>query len=488
MEVRGLSAIYHKALIGNTLLPFLYRTTTLQSPVRLLTPTTRRRSFHTTRPSQGVHINKHSAIPFEKEDGTYEHDLTNLNPWEDRAERKTTITASEKLVFQRILGEISADQIKKASKEEDPLPEDPELHPSGPDGSPGDLDALFEAALVEAGYSDDARTRKPTLERPVKHSNLALNPFKNTGTRKLEKSLVIGDEYPDKIALAVAHHDRKVQSMLHAATSDREIWSVLETHVFSLIENYDSLEKEAKEQPGKPRGGRGRGRGPLVAATKNLHPLGQSDQIEELHAILSSNYAKHCLEALRDLRHSYPTSPYCMSLLPAIKRLGPMSHALAASVELYNEIFFLQWREYNDLHAMADTIVEMANLGIETDRMTLFTFWLVHKERRKMIDRPPGDPKKLWWTMAPMWEGSQKLEYVWNELTQEKEQSRMRKSMERAHASSMDEAERTTEGEAGDFAGGQQGPWWKVLPEQRLGGEERSNNTNDEPLTTPIML
>lgn len=478
MEVRGLSAVYHKALLGNTLLPFLYRTTTLQSPVRLTT-TARPRSFHNTRPSQGVYIKNHSAIPFENEDGTYEQDLTNLNPREDRVERKTTITASEKLVFQRILNEISDDQIQKASKEEDPLDEESEFDLSGPDHASASLNALFEAALTEARHLDEVQTHKPMHDRPVMHYNLALNPFKNTATRNLERPLVIGDGYRKEIALAVAHHDRKVRSMLDAATSDRDIWSVLETEVFTLIGKYENLEKEANEQAGKPRGAAGR------SVAKGLQAPAQNDEIEELRAILSSNYGEHCLAALRHLRRSYSISPYCMSLLPTIKRLGPMSHALAASLDLYNEIIFLQWKVYKDMHGMVDTIVEMVNLGIETNHATLFVLRLVHLEewRCRVIYRNPRDPLKLWWTMAPVKESWQKLMQLSKEIWREKARAEMRRR-------EVEEAEwqRTTEEEGGHFARGQEGARWRGLPEQRPGEEEeRSNNTN-ELLTPPIML
>ncbi|KAL8631984.1 hypothetical protein Q9189_002248 [Teloschistes chrysophthalmus] len=429
--------------------------------------------------NQGVYIKNHSAIPFENEDGTYEQDLTNLNPREDRVERKTTITASEKLVFQRILNEISDDQIQKASKEEDPLDEESEFDLSGPDHASASLNALFEAALTEARHLDEVQTHKPMHDRPVMHYNLALNPFKNTATRNLERPLVIGDGYRKEIALAVAHHDRKVRSMLDAATSDRDIWSVLETEVFTLIGKYENLEKEANEQAGKPRGAAGR------SVAKGLQAPAQNDEIEELRAILSSNYGEHCLAALRHLRRSYSISPYCMSLLPTIKRLGPMSHALAASLDLYNEIIFLQWKVYKDMHGMVDTIVEMVNLGIETNHATLFVLRLVHLEewRCRVIYRNPRDPLKLWWTMAPVKESWQKLMQLSKEIWREKARAEMRRR-------EVEEAEwqRTTEEEGGHFARGQEGARWRGLPEQRPGEEEeRSNNTN-ELLTPPIML
>ncbi|KAI4257555.1 MAG: hypothetical protein LQ352_001620 [Teloschistes flavicans] len=442
MEVRGLTTLCHRALNRNTLLPFLYQTTTIQPPVPLAPPTVRQRSFHTTRPRQGVYIKNHNTIPFENEDGTQEQDLTKLNPNEGRSERKFTITAPEKAVFDRISKAITDHQILKASKEKDPLGDDddevgPELL-GGDDNVFSDLDAIFDEGLTKAKSLDEAKTHKATGERPLKRPYLALRPIVDTKARTLERSMFIGDGYRKDIAVAVADHHRKVLAIFDAAKSDREIWNTLETEVFTLIKKYDSLEKKAtgqQEQAEKPtrKAGRPKVNKPATTdarKTKSLHAAAaESDDEETLYAILSSNFGGYCLTAQRHLRRSYPTSPYCMSLLPAIKRLGPMSHALAASVDLYNEILFLQWKEYSDLHGMADTIIEMGNLAIETNQTTLLILQLIRKDRNHNRRLTEDTPMRLWWTMAPVKEGWQKLKNLSRMMVEEREQARMRRAM-----------------------------------------------------------
>ncbi|KAL8695238.1 MAG: hypothetical protein Q9218_000276 [Villophora microphyllina] len=479
MKARGVTALYHRALVGNSLLPFLYQTSTIQSPVRLTT--TARRSLHTSIPRQGVYVKEQNAIPFETEDGTYEQDITNLNPNEDRPERQSTITATERAVFERIFKEISEDQFKKATREENPLDDDLEDELPGGGDVYSDLDAIFEAALTDARRIDPAETGKRGVERPLKHYNLALNPFKNTGIRKLERSEFRGDEYREDVAIAVADHELKVLKMFEAARSDREIWNVLETEVFTLIKQYDSFKKQAKqrEQAEKPKRKRGYvPKADKAAITdaekaKELPAAEQSDQEEKLQAILSSNYGEYCLSAMRHLRRAYPTSPYCMNLLPAIKRLGPISHVLAASTDLYNEILFLQWKEYSDLLGMADTIIEMRNQAIETNKTTLLVLKIVQRTRWRV--KRADNPMKVWWEVAPVKEGWHKLKYLSRVMLEESAQAKSRRLMEEAARNRME-----GEGEVNI----EEGSTWDRLLKQKP-KEERSST--EETVTTAIM-
>ena len=207
--------------------------------------------------------------------------------------------------------------------------------------------------------------------------------------------------------------------MFEEARTDAEIWTILETEVFSLIERYN-IEKQKKEEaleaakkPNRKKGRLSKAEN-VVKAVEAASPGTRAQEIKAkattkdeatLHALLSSNYAIYCLAALRELRRHFPTSPYTMNVMPAIKRLGPISHVLAASTDLYNELLFLKWKEYGDLHGLVDLMEEMGNQGIEGNEVTLELVKMVHRQR----SRPAEEGQKLWWGLSPVKEAWARL-------------------------------------------------------------------------------
>lgn len=148
---------------------------------------------------------------------------------------------------------------------------------------------------------------------------------------------------------------------------------------------------------------------------------------------------------MRRLRRTFPTSPYCMNMLPTVKRLGSISHVLAASVELYNEILFLQWKEYSDLHGMADLILEMGDQGIEGDEVTLKILTMVQYARRtaKLENRT----MRLWWDLKPVETGWQRVSGAAKKVRHEIAQARTRKQLEESEVKNRTDADGSTSGE-----------------------------------------
>ncbi|KAL8788446.1 MAG: hypothetical protein Q9213_001669 [Squamulea squamosa] len=449
------------------LLPFLYHTRTILSPA---TQSSRTQScFHTGR-SRLVRIVKTDAIPFEGGIGDRGNDdkfrnvvessagedlfAQSMGEGTNRPLRNSTITASEKAVFERIFKEISDDASKKAAEEDNPLEKNLEGDEPSNSDAYSDLNALFDWAISK---SDRAKQQRPSAGADRKHPDqisrhftTALDAFGATPQKILRISIERNSEDDKKIRTSVVENNRNVMKKIDEAKTDTEIWNVLETEVFTLIIQYESQMKDLEEQ-NKPKK---RKRGSLskvdkeVAAAnekkQSLQARNKTFQQAETEAILSSNYSDYCLAAMRNLRRTYPASPYAMNLLPTVKRLGSISHVLAASVDLYNELLFLLWSQYSDLHGMADLITEMGNQGIESNETTLRILRMVSSARSRA--HVEDKPIKLWWKLAPVDAGWSRVRRMADKVYLEILQAKARRAMEGDMANGRDlEAEVRTE-------------------------------------------
>ncbi|KAL8909269.1 MAG: hypothetical protein Q9207_000279 [Kuettlingeria erythrocarpa] len=467
MSAGCLSLSLCRVSTGSSLLPFLYYTRTIQSSARLCARA--QRSFHTSS------RRRREAIPFVDELGNLEPDrssrlsgkapiryILRTQAAEDeddydasRPPRASTITASEKAVFDRIFKEISADASKKAAKEEDPLQDEFQDDQPTKSDAYGNLNAIFDEAIKALGqdsqnFSGDRGEAMQPDALPRDYETAIGNAVKLggavSGTVKRPDFALRPGEKDKALQMAVSVHQRKVLKMLRDARSDIEIWHVLESEVFSLIEQRDTLRRQAEKQEKAAKPKRGRGRPSKVgreasAATEHDPSLGaakKTTQELEIEAILSSNYGDYCLAAMRHLCRRYPTSPCCMALLPNIKRLGPISHVLAASVNLYNEILFLLWKEYSDLHGMADLIIEMGNQGLESNQLTLWILRMVRNAKTSAITE--DKPMKKWWDLYLIDEGYKRLTALARGVNREIIQAQVKRSVEKMQSEDMSDS------------------------------------------------
>lgn len=111
----------------------------------------------------------------------------------------------------------------------------------------------------------------------------------------------------------------------------------------------------------------------LSSASPSLHPL----------QLLVPIYGPALLYAARLFRTIFPRSPYALALLPTIKSLGAISYVLGASTALYNEILYLKWTQYRDLHGCADLVEEMTARGLTADARTAAVLRDAGKVRRR---------------------------------------------------------------------------------------------------------
>jgi len=409
---------------SSTLLPFLYQTRTLQyhrdgQPQRNTQPGRRsQRRFSVIAHRRA----DHDAIPFERPpDSTLDTDSRSLNPALHSLSKftkyqDTTITNSEKAVFDRIFKDIASASAVQRDEPQDEADLEVGAYFE-------DLDQIFddaisshermEAAEVRASVDQPSYPRHPLLEGMPGLGSLSqqLPPPKDWG-----RPGRIGSESISDLSSAHQQHRTKVFGMFEAAQTDVEVWRVLETEVFTLVHELDARMKEhEKAAKGKStKAGLPSSQTPKVGrpSKKSLATAksGEANTPKALPptvllSILTKEYPLYLVACCRLLRRSFPLSPYPLAMLSHVKRLGPLSYVLGASANLYNETLYLLWVTKNDLHGMADLLQEMRNQGVESNDVTVAFLKAVRRRRRYELSGQNGVWRQKWWGLGPVEEG-----------------------------------------------------------------------------------
>lgn len=408
-----LSTCLYFASSSITCVPFLYQTRTLQSQ---LSPckhweriTTRHRSLSTTWGNQGParHLPSNDHIPFEV-DEFHEADDEAESDHKAAIRRDSTITAEERAVFARIFKEIARSAKKEGLPEEKANQAlDDSFHYAKENGFQ-DIHEIFGQALKqeklskESNATDGLNLSKHNSKRLLDRQDLK-SPFPledsigpihlasmNSGDSAT--SGVIEEESKEVAEMRRAHESATVKKM-DAAQTDIELWKVLETEVFILVK---SLKDKMRNK---------------------------DDTVFPASVLLSKNYSHYCLIALRLLRRKFSTSQYALSLLPAIKKLGPVSYVLGASSSLYNELLLLNWTQYTDLDGMADLLEEMRKQGVEVDGDTIKILHAVARDRSKALSDNSAleadQVAKAWWRLRGVEESWNRLQQLLDECREE---------------------------------------------------------------------
>ena len=384
--------------------------------------------------------------------------------------RESTITAGEHEVFSRIFADLGAKDAPEAALEDDSLNDELEAN-SNPDEY---LDRIFEAAIetsrssptaeaedesdkdkhwidprsvltfvddfdLDPGSNDvNFRSSLPLREEATRLNKARMNQagyeYRTTGipagsnhepTDIIERLDDEQTEYKRKLQRARVVDRRKVESMLARAGTDAEIWRVLEDEVFSTVvrfqewlkaeeEENDRVSKKAAKKKG--RSGIASDVGSEVTDPKTPPATRTMTEQVPLLAILETNYAAHCLYAIRLLRKYFRNSPYAMSLLPKIKSLGPISYVLGTSTDLYNELMFIKWREYSDLYGISVLGTEMRNRGLPVNQMTLEVLRAVLLMSKQGAKGKYGEVVKEWWMLEGSVAGLAKVSGLYGRL------------------------------------------------------------------------
>lgn len=411
------------------LLPFLYQTRTLCS---IRKPKTRRkqhgsyRLFSTTGNTlAGLEERRfNNAIPFVRPAGLRRHKDKDAIPFEhpedeDIAhERNTllpppspnsTITASEQAIFDRIFADIAS---SKRTTSENALDEEDEVTAD----SFKDLNSIFNDAIEELQRSTEKQQRESNAGKIIAWTPIVqdIPTLSSYSTELLDKAGWgkpgrIGSEDVSDLAEAHRQHRTKIERMLQSAETDFEVWQVLEKEVFSLVHELNARIEETEKSKKKRKGRK----------STNYSSSGEEEALSTtpaslpptvLLSILQTEYPQYLVNASRLLRKSFPSSPYALNILPAVRRLGPVSYVLGASTALFNETLLLLWNQASNLHGMADLLDEMDKQGVESNEVTIQLLKGVKRVRDRELKRGNGAWRSMWWGIADVNEGWLRVE------------------------------------------------------------------------------
>jgi hypothetical protein len=467
------STIHH--IQASSLLPFLYSTKTLLSLSRpRRTPRTlcnhcisyRSLSFTSRRQAGEYDTRNPARNPFE--DSVFANPSLSRSsdsdvPFDDVESqfgkagnsKKSTMTPSEKAIFDRIFKDIDESSADIAKEEDASDEQDAESDPYE------DLNSIFDKAIQDVRARDEQKAKSnarlqrrapPTYTRAIDQSLIlkessSLSPRAFLRPLKLANGVVVGgeadmQENEEYLRKACDDHRGLVANLLEHAATDVQIWNLLEKEVFSLVQQLDAQmkveekarktvereEKKLAKQKSKEEATHTKknvmtGDQGAPKESSSTNPESVALPTSTLISILQYNYADYLLSALRLLRRHHPTSFYALYLLPHMKRLGPISYVLGASTAFYNEILFLKWTQFSDLHGMADLMQEMINQGIETNEVTMVFIRRLNAKRRYGRMGRFGPVLQKWWDMRGNVEGWKR---VWGMYEQIKREDRER--------------------------------------------------------------
>ncbi|KAI9745936.1 MAG: hypothetical protein M1818_000617 [Claussenomyces sp. TS43310] len=195
----------------------------------------------------------------------------------------------------------------------------------------------------------------------------------------------------------------RVEGLLRSASTDMELWQVLESEVFPMIHRL-GLDEKSSTKPEASKKRTKRKKQALSAADEESSSevdLNKAEPQEEAQLDLAVHgplYPSYLLLALRLLDREFTKpSPLVLNVLPRIKSLGIISHVLGASTAFYNELLRIHWYRYDDFGGISQLLTEMDQAGLDFDADTLS----IVKEINRMqfrINSEDGDKaiKQLW--------------------------------------------------------------------------------------------
>lgn len=349
----------------STLLPFLYQTRTLQRAirgplpqlVRALHATPTRQHPRKPPSSRGGHGGGDESVPFE-----FGPDQGPLTATRGKKGPSSTITESEKRVFDEIFGSISQRQKQLG------VPLVPDLEPQpqalGWEPEEGLEDQELNRERILAMYP-------PALRRAAEIA-LGLQAAEEDGEDFADGYQPAAPEAEDpeevkridelmaaeRAALLSLHREEKarIQSLMQSCTTDVALWKVLEDHVFSMVERLGISNRKAADP--KPRDKK-------TPKKKSPPPALSMERYGPLYSV-------HLLSALRHLDRGFATpSPLALNVLPRILELGMASYVLGVSTRFYNEVMSIYWYRYGDVESVMRLLKEMERAGLSGDGQTL---------------------------------------------------------------------------------------------------------------------
>ena len=303
-------------------------------------------------------------------------EIENLTRKPDPSQGRTsTITPSERLAFQKIFSDIFARSQPLTPHGMDGLLEEEELQylddiKKRADKARASVDSIINLAAQSLPREEieAAVNRYPPALRPAAARAMRLTSNYSTVSKVRGNAAAIDAEQLRK------PERERVEGLMRSATTDLELWSIMQKEVFPLISKLGLEEAPEQEAPSKkksaeashdlkdpPQDGPQQTRVSLDSPVKEMSPL-------EFYGPL---YPAYLLLGLRLLDRSFArSSPLTLAILPAIKSLGIISHVLGGSMQLYNELLLIHWYQHDDFKGVLRLLMEMERFGVSWDQET----------------------------------------------------------------------------------------------------------------------
>lgn len=343
--------------MSSTLLPFLYRTRTIQrTGWRALPAVPFVRYAHVKRQRPAPrHATTDSSIPFEWDQGTMPlssdpRRATGLSAKTLRKDQGVTLSPREAHIFKSIFDEIAQGNMSRQAK----------------------ASQQPAASQADAVHSDWTKARLQEHERMTEFRDKYLDRFPSSlrqagkaafGMFELrpsdkEMSDMTEDEkqaWRERQRTQQARRDEKqrVERLMKQCTTDFALWDVLDKEVFSLPERLGIATPTKQTR-----------RGSKKTQTQKVEE--ESTQYSmEIHGPLLSHYLQYALKLL-ETSFGRP-SPLAFEVLPRIKAQGLTAYVLGATTGMYTTLARMYWEGYGDAQSVLGLVREMNSSGLYPD-------------------------------------------------------------------------------------------------------------------------
>lgn len=314
-----------------------------------------------------------SYKPSDSTSGKYKEDQgvgeVKTMPAQKRPAKDSTITVAEKKAFDQIFQNIQ----KRTAAEY-----------SGAGTDSFDDESMGESLqdILSGAIANSKQGRRPPADTSDIQSAVKLYPTALQGSAAKALSVRAAAARAQRNTAADADQieairrpeRERVEALMRNASTDVELWKVMETEVFSMIGRLGLTSPPELSVASAKRKTQKIGRIDAELEKLRHEALGLDTPNPEQPAldinIYGPLYPAYLLLGLRLLDRSfYKSSSLVMSVLPRIKALGLASHALGGSTAIYNELIRITWQRYDDLPTIFALLQEMetAGLGFNAD-------------------------------------------------------------------------------------------------------------------------
>lgn len=155
----------------------------------------------------------------------------------------------------------------------------------------------------------------------------------------------------------------RVEKLMRASQTDRELWRVMEEQVFTMVERLGIAETTKQEMPAANQ----QAAGAAVDATAATATAAERPAPLNLF-FYGPLYPLYLLYGLRLLdQHFARSSPLCLNVLSRVKELGLASYLLGITTPFYNTLGNIYWARYGNAKAVFDMLEEMRYAGLYFD-------------------------------------------------------------------------------------------------------------------------